>query len=199
MIREDGPLYPIVEYVANLEAANESQAQVITQQKAAIDQQEKDYSELLELANKRAAQVDELDRQVIRAAKIGQVIGALLAAKERRYPYVYGGDLDAVDPTKRGLDCSALQRYGWEVGASIALPRTSKDQATKGVAVGVDDLLPGDGLFFDTNGDGVTNHCGTYLGDGLMLHTANKTEGIAIVDWKKRYGVAKLTAARRFL
>jgi len=91
------------------------------------------------------------------------VTGADIVADAFRYlgvPYRYGG----TDP-RTGLDCSALvQRVYQDLG--IALPRTSQQQATVGVAIpSLAQAQPGDLVCF---GDPAT-HIGIYVGNGKMI------------------------------
>ena len=80
-------------------------------------------------------------------------------------PYVWG----ATGPDT--FDCSGLMQ--WSYGAAgVTLPRVSRDQyAGGGEPVAVDDLLPGDLVFFATASwdPGVVHHVGMYAGSGLMV------------------------------
>jgi hypothetical protein len=91
------------------------------------------------------------------------VTGEQVVAAARKYlgtPYVFGGS----DPG-RGLDCSALvQRAYRDLG--IELPRTSREQARAGTAVGsLEDAQPGDLLAFNSPVD----HIAIYVGDNKMI------------------------------
>lgn len=106
-----------------------------------------------------------------------------LQYKHENIPYLFGGTL----AKNRAFDCSALmQQIFKDVG--ITLPRTSRNQALVGVAVQEADLQLGDLICFDRSGDGVIDHIGMYVCDGLMLHTAAQPENINLTDWKQRYG-----------
>ncbi len=58
-------------------------------------------------------------------------------------PYRYGGS------TRRGMDCSALLQIAFKSG-DISLPRSAKEQSKIGKAVSMQQLKPGDLLFFAT-------------------------------------------------
>ena len=106
-----------------------------------------------------------------------------LTYKEDNIPYLFGGTL----AKNHSFDCSAfMQQIFADVG--IALPRTSRNQALMGVPIDEEELQLGDLLCFDRNGDGVIDHIGMYVYDGLMLHTAAQPENINLTDWKARYG-----------
>ncbi|MGW5125257.1 NlpC/P60 family protein [Streptomyces sp. NPDC004069] len=62
-------------------------------------------------------------------------------------------------------DCSGLTQAAWRV-AGVALPRTAHEQADSGAAIQLDELEPGDLVFFH----GEVGHVGLYAGDGTMVH-----------------------------
>ena len=71
--------------------------------------------------------------------KIETVIGT--ARSYIGTPYRYGGT------TRSGMDCSGLLVVSFR-SAGIQIPRTSKEQSRYGKKVGIDDLRPGDMVFF---------------------------------------------------
>ena len=81
--------------------------------------------------------------------------------------YVYGG----VDPN-RGVDCSGFTRYVLSNSASIALPHSSKGQSSYGKQVTVEEMQPGDLLFY--SGSGGINHVALYIGDGKIVHASTE-------------------------
>jgi peptidoglycan DL-endopeptidase CwlO len=85
--------------------------------------------------------------------------------------YVYGG----VDPN-RGVDCSGFTRYVLSNSASIALPHSSKGQSSYGKQVTVEEMQPGDLLFY--SGSGGINHVALYIGDGKIVHASTEKTGI---------------------
>ncbi|MFH8798374.1 NlpC/P60 family protein [Streptomyces sp. NPDC017936] len=62
-------------------------------------------------------------------------------------------------------DCSSLTQAAWRA-AGVTLPRTSLDQARAFPRVGLDELQPGDLVFFHDD----LSHTGLCTGDGLMIH-----------------------------
>lgn len=80
--------------------------------------------------------------------------------------YVWGGD-----SPQRGFDCSGLTRY-LLAHFDVRLPRTAREQARTGAAVGRDEdaLLPGDLLTF---GRGRISHVGIYVGNGRFIHASS--------------------------
>lgn len=90
-------------------------------------------------------------------------------------PYVWGGT-----SLTRGADCSGftqsvLKNFG------IYIPRTSREQANGGRRVSMDNIQPGDLIFYRKNG--VVNHVAMYIGNGKVIGAASRREGITI----KRY------------
>ena len=99
-------------------------------------------------------------------------------------PYAYGGT------TPKAFDCSGYLQYVF-ARHGISIPRLADDQYRLGVKTkSSKQLVPGDLVFFNTSGAGVT-HCGIYLGDGKFIH-ASSSKGVRIDElsnsyWKPRY------------
>ncbi|MFD7133876.1 C40 family peptidase [Streptomyces sp. NPDC059894] len=62
-------------------------------------------------------------------------------------------------------DCSSLTQAAWKA-AGVTLPRAAVDQARAFTRVGLDDLRPGDLVFFFDD----LSHTGLCTGDGTMIH-----------------------------
>ena len=91
-------------------------------------------------------------------------------------PYVYGGN----DPNT-GVDCSGFTRYVMENAAGVELSRTSVSQASEGRQVSVEDMKPGDLLFYN-RGSGI-GHVGIYIGNGQIVHASTEKTGIKVSTW----------------
>lgn len=108
-------------------------------------------------------------------------------------PYVFGGT------SRVGTDCSGfvLQVFA---PLGVQLPRRSADQAQAGLPVDAAALLPGDLVFFDTEGRGAVTHVGIYLGEDTFVN-ANSYRGQVAVDklMSDRYWAARYVGARRVL
>lgn len=94
-------------------------------------------------------------------------------------PYVWGGT-----SLTGGADCSGFtmkvyQKFG------VSLPHHSGSQAQKGKAVSSSNMRPGDLLFYTDSG-GTINHVAMYIGNGQIVHAANKASGIKISNWNYR-------------
>lgn len=101
-------------------------------------------------------------------------------------PYVWG----AAGPDS--FDCSGLTMYAY-AAAGIALPHSSRMQATMGRAVSVAELQPGDLLFFYSP----ISHESMYIGNGMMVHAATSGTPVKVVALDSMIG--DLVAARRLV
>lgn len=92
--------------------------------------------------------------------------------------YVWGGD----DPNT-GADCSGFVRYVYkEIRPDIWLPRVSYQQCYVGDKVSSLNMKPGDLLFYAYN-DGTVHHVAMYIGNGMIIHAASRTQGIILSSW----------------
>lgn len=121
-----------------------------------------------------------------------------LAAERRRIlmaaegwlgtPYRYGGS------SRGGTDCSGFVRSVFqEVG--VLLPRTSGEQANAGSRVTTAMVQPGDLLFFNTTGSGVS-HVGIALGDRKFIH-ASTSRGVIVSSLEETYYRNRFLFARK--
>ena len=101
--------------------------------------------------------------------------------------YVYGGS----DPN-RGVDCSGFTRYVLSNSASINLPHSSRGQSSYGKQVTVEEMQPGDLLFY--SGSGGINHVAMYIGDGRIVHASTEKTGIKTspYDYRKPVKIVSL-------
>jgi cell wall-associated NlpC family hydrolase len=105
-------------------------------------------------------------------------------------PYRRGG------ASRRGVDCSGLVGvvYGQQ---GLDMPRTAAEQFALGTPVVVDDLRPGDLVFFrDTYKRGIS-HVGIYVGDGRFVHAAGHRRGTIVSELSRPYYRARYAGARR--
>ena len=93
--------------------------------------------------------------------------------------YKYGGS----DP-RTGVDCSGFTRYVLQNSAGIGMNPSSGGQASQGVAIGADQMQPGDLLFYGS-GRGI-NHVAMYIGNGQIVHASTERTGITISNWNYR-------------
>jgi cell wall-associated NlpC family hydrolase len=105
-------------------------------------------------------------------------------------PYKFAGT------TEKGFDCSGFTSYVF-AKFNIDLPHTSKGQAKEGTWVDKSDLRPGDLVFFNTDGKGIS-HVGIYVGNGLFYHSATN-KGVTVTSLDDSYYVKRYVTARRIL
>lgn len=105
-------------------------------------------------------------------------------------PYLWGGT------TPDGFDCSGFVQYVFNAHG-ITIPRTSREQYNFGTKVSKSELQPGDLVFFNTSGKGVS-HVGLYIGDGKFIHSA-ASKGIVIAELFSNYWMNLYLGARRVL
>jgi len=112
-------------------------------------------------------------------------------------PYKWGGNnLD------KGIDCSAfVQKLFGKIG--VDLPRVASDQALVGQPITrLEDLRPGDRLYFWENRRNKIGHTGIFLGffqDGgaYFIHSSSGRKGVATDDLRSEKWRKILVAARR--
>jgi cell wall-associated NlpC family hydrolase len=109
-------------------------------------------------------------------------------------PYRYGGT------TPKGFDCSGFVRFVFG-SVGIDLDRSSGSQARQGEPVDLDDILPGDLLFFRTRGvrNGIS-HVAIYLGQGRFIHASSwRGRTVKIEQLASDYFAKRLVAVRRII
>lgn len=101
-------------------------------------------------------------------------------------PYRWGGESPA------GFDCSGLVQFAFG-HFGVNLGRTSYAQYQSGYSVSKANLIPGDLVFFDTDGPGAS-HVGIYIGGGRFVNAASWRVEIDSLDnsyWGGHYLGAK--------
>jgi len=105
-------------------------------------------------------------------------------------PYKYGGS------GPKAFDCSGLVQFVYdEVG--IEVPRTTAEQFREAEPVKLDELAPGDLLFFKIHGKRVS-HVGIYTGSGRFIHAPQTGRSIELRSLDDNYYRPRLAGAGRF-
>jgi len=112
-------------------------------------------------------------------------------------PYRYGGR------SPKGFDCSGFVSFVFD-SFGVALPRSSVHQAKQGESIDLDEIQPGDLLFFKTRGkQNRISHVGIYMGDGQFIHAGSwgsrKGRCVKVSELDGDYYVKRLVSARRVL
>lgn len=104
-------------------------------------------------------------------------------------PYVYGG----MSPS--GFDCSGFAKYCFsKVGVNLS--RTAASQTSNGTYISKDQLIPGDLVFFVTDGYSIS-HVGIYAGGGMMVHSPRPGKRVELVTIESGYYANTYSTARR--
>lgn len=89
-------------------------------------------------------------------------------------PYVLGGS------TKRGIDCSNLNRNLYKQVYNLTIPNVCYKQWNATSRISRDSLKIGDLIFFRSTRSPSGWHCGCYLGKGLFLHSPQRGDVVKI-------------------
>lgn len=88
-------------------------------------------------------------------------------------PYVYGGTSLTNGTDCSGFTMSIYAHFGY------SLYRSSRDQIYNGTNIPVDQVKPGDLLFYSNNGRTI-GHVALYIGDGKIVHASTAQTGIIV-------------------
>ena len=128
-------------------------------------------------------------------AKSGDVIGNMLLQSMDLIgiPYKWGGNTP-----DSGLDCSGFVRYIFKKSLGITLPRTAAEMSKLGKKVPINQLEPGDLLFFNTFGGRRISHMGMYLGNNQFIQSPRTGKTIEVTELSGYYR-EKLIGAKRIV
>lgn len=109
-------------------------------------------------------------------------------------PYRPGGETP-----KEGFDCSGFVQHVFDHTLGIKLPRTSREMSALGNLVNLNQLAPGDLVFFKTTAKSYS-HVGIYLGDSRFIHAPRvggtiRIEKLSATYWRNRYNGARRVVA----
>ena len=115
-----------------------------------------------------------------------------LAYSKMGCPYVWGAE------GPNSFDCSGFTSYVFRNAAGVSIPRTSSAQSGYGQTVSKSNLQPGDLVFFNTSGKGVS-HVGIYVGGGSMIHAPSSGKTVSVTSINSSYYSARFVTAKRVL
>ena len=107
-------------------------------------------------------------------------------------PYVWGAE------GPNSFDCSGFTSYVFRNAVGVSIPRTSSAQSGYGRTVSKANLQPGDLVFFNTSGSGVS-HVGIYVGGGNMIHSPSTGKTVRVTSINSAYYSARFVTAKRVL
>ena len=97
-----------------------------------------------------------------------------------------------------GLDCSGMTAYIFHEALGMNLPHNAAQQARLGKEVTVKELQPGDLVFFNTSGKGIS-HVGLYIGENRFVHAPATNGRIRIALLNNPWFSQRYETARRLL
>ena len=106
-------------------------------------------------------------------------------------PYKFGG----ASP-ETGFDCSGFVRYVFKQATNFTLPHGARAISQIGQNIPVDQLQPGDLVFFNTL-KSAFSHVGIYIGDNRFVHAPSTGGGVHVVNMKEAYWAKRFNGARR--
>jgi cell wall-associated NlpC family hydrolase len=107
--------------------------------------------------------------------------------------YRYGGS-----SPKEGFDCSGLVVYSYRRAGLDGLPRTARDLERRARPVPLDELQPGDLLFFRPTGNKIS-HVAVYEGNRHFIHAPSNGKGVERVRFDHVYWGPLIKHAGRLL
>lgn len=124
-------------------------------------------------------------------SSLNKMISFALSLSNTRYKY---SGISAVT----GFDCSGFVSHVFGETLGIKLPHSAKSIWTEGEKVTVNQLNPGDLVFFNTLRRRLS-HIGIYLGNGRFIHAAShggvRVDSLHTAYWQPRWnGARRITA-----
>jgi len=97
-----------------------------------------------------------------------------------------------------GLDCSGMVSYVFDKAAGLRLKGSAADIAQHGRSVSLDEIKPGDLVFFNTR-QRPHSHVGIYIGDGRFVHAPNSKGSVRAESLYTGWFASRFEEARSYL
>ena len=107
-------------------------------------------------------------------------------------PYRWGGN----NP-QQGMDCSGFIHYVFKKSLGIDLPRTAAQMARVGIRVNLDELEPGDLIFFTIHHRYI-DHVGMYIGNNKFIQSPHTGDSIKVTEFNSTWR-SMVTGAKRIV
>jgi cell wall-associated NlpC family hydrolase len=121
--------------------------------------------------------------------------GEQIVQQAKRYRgarYRFGGDSKS-----KGFDCSGLVRRIYDDLNLESVPHTASGLYRMGTPVHMNELRPGDLVFFKNTYRHGISHVGVYAGDNHFIHARNRRHGVTITALSEPYYQLHYAGARR--
>jgi uncharacterized protein YgiM (DUF1202 family) len=110
------------------------------------------------------------------------------------YRYVYGAESPSV-----GFDCSGLVYYVYGQFGYCLSRGASSQYRNNGTSISKSDLIPGDLVFFSSNGGVSVTHVGIYIGNNQFVHASTSSTGVIISSLTSAYYTRVWYGAKRII
>lgn len=107
------------------------------------------------------------------------------------YPYVYAGE------GPNAFDCSGFTMFVFQNTMGIDITHDMFTQIGMGHSVSMDELQPGDLVFFGDTFRAGLSHVGIYIGGGQFVHAENEETGVVVTDLNSDYYGSRYYGATR--
>jgi hypothetical protein len=97
------------------------------------------------------------------------------------YPYAYAGE------GPYAFDCSGFTKFVAQNTLGIDITHDMFTQIGMGQSVGMNELQPGDLVFFANTFRPGLSHVGIYIGNGQFVHSENESTGVVVSDLNSDY------------
>lgn len=184
-----GQQLEIEEMVASLEDAQDEYATQLAAAKKKAEAYKQTIKEQEEIIRKEQEEANK--KPTYSGGK--DVTGEMVVSYARQFvgnPYVWGGN-----SLTNGCDCSGFVHEVYEY-FGYELVRYSLSFIYEGVAVDIEDIMPGDIVVYAKNSEGI-GHVAIYAGDGKIVEAQSSKAGIT--DNRPLHNNRKIIGVRRVL